>query len=337
MSKNNRHKNPDSDLRKNNEHSNEHFNDHSGRTGFIPGSLSLIFLSAAMILAVIMTAGCTGSSSGDISDNITPDIINKTAVNGTNATDYSGNITGTDNSSENSTAVSGDELSGTEWLVTSYMGVGSGLNEVPEGIDATLTFVNESILGGNSGCNSYSADYNSNDGEFKTGIIALTEMYCTDATMQFENDYLELLQNGSSIEISADNLVISDEDGNVILTLLPFTLEGGSWELTSMNNGKGAVVSLPENIGITLEFSDEKASGNAGCNNYFSAYAIDEDFGIEFSAIGSTKMYCDEDIMVYESSYLKNLESVSRYYFNGKSLTFRDDDGKTLMTFVKSG
>jgi heat shock protein HslJ len=177
-------------------------------------------------------------------------------------------------------------------------------------------------------------------------------MYCTDATMQFENDFLELLQNGRSIEISAEKLLISDEDGNLTLIFSPFTLEGSSWELTSMNNGMGAVVSLPENTGITIEFSDGKASGNSGCNNYFSAYTMGEDFGIEFSATGSTEMYCDEDIMVYESAYLKNcdedimvyesaylknLESVSRYYFNGRSLTFRDDNNKNVMTFVKSG
>jgi heat shock protein HslJ len=336
MSRNNLHKNPDSSVR-----NNEHSENYSGRKRFIPGSLSLVLLSAAMILAVIMTAGCTGSSAGDISDNITPGNIDGTAVNGSNATDDSGNITGTDNSPENctgnSTALSADDLLGTEWILLSYTGSSGMMNNATAELTGTLTFVNESILGGNSGCNSYSADYTATDGEFKTGIIALTQMYCTDATMQFENDFLELLQNGRSIEISAEKLLISDEDGNLTLIFSPFTLEGSSWELTSMNNGMGAVVSLPENTGITIEFSDGKASGNSGCNNYFSAYTMGEDFGIEFSATGSTEMYCDEDIMVYESAYLKNLESVSRYYFNGRSLTFRDDNNKNVMTFVKSG
>ena len=328
-----RNKNPDSDLREYNEHS----ENYSGRTGFIPGRFSLMLLSAVMVLAVLMTAGCTGNDRGDLSDNTSPGKINGNAVNSSEITDDSGKIAGSEKGPDNATAVSGDALCGTEWLLTSYMKVGGGLTEVPAGLTPTLTFVNDSILGGNSGCNSYSADYTAIDGDFKTGIVILTEMYCTDATMQFENDYLELLQKGRSAGISADNLVISDEDGNVILIFSPFTLSGSLWELTSMNDGKGAVVSLPENIGITLEFSDDKASGNAGCNNYFSAYTIGEDFGIEFSDIGSTKMYCEENVMVYESAYLENLKSVSRYYFNGKSLNFRDNEGKTLMTFAKSG
>ncbi|UUX92438.1 META domain-containing protein [Methanoplanus endosymbiosus] len=352
MSKKNRNKNPDSYVRNNYDHS----EDYSGRTGFNKGRLSFILFSSVMVLAVLMTAGCTGNSAGGASDitvtgggNGTADNSGGTTDNSedsadsginseiTDGSDGSGKITESEYVTENVTAVSGDELSGTDWLLTSYMGVNGGMNEVPEGIDATLTFVNESILGGNSGCNSYSADYKAKDGVFKTGIIVFTAMYCTDATMEFENDYLELLQKGSSAVMSDGKLVISDEEGGVLLNFLPFKISGSSWELISMNDGKEAVLSLPENIGITLEFSDDKASGNAGCNNYFSSYSTDEYFGIEFSAIGSTRMYCEEAVMVYESAYLKNLESVSRYYFNGKSLIFRDDDGKTLMTFVKSG
>lgn len=321
MSRKNQKRNPDSDVRKNKIYS----ENYSGILGINIGSLSLILILAVMVLAVIITAGCTGNGAGDVPDD-------------SGDMGYDDKITGSENGPENATSLSGYDLSGTGWFLTSYMkSSGEMTTEVPLGAGATLTFVNDSILGGNSGCNSYSADYTAEDGEFKTGIVVLTAMYCTDATMEFEDNYLELLQKGRSIGMSADNLIISDENGNVILTFSPFVLSGSSWELTSMNDGKEAVVSLPENIGITIEFSDDKASGNAGCNNYFSSYSTGEDFGIEFSAIGSTKMYCEENIMVYESAYLKNLELVSEYDFNGKSLVLRDNDGKILMTFAKSG
>ena len=95
----------------------------------------------------------------------------------------------------------------------------------------------------------------------------------------------------------------------------------GNWILKS---GVGAEL-LP-NTKITAEFKDGRLSGNAGCNQYFTGYMvepIDSTCGkIEIGQIGSTLIFCREEINGQERSYFQALGQVSEYNLTDEGLVF---------------
>lgn len=80
------------------------------------------------------------------------------------------------------------------------------------------------------------------------------------------------------------------------------------WQLKSID-GKDAVASnynsgLPEATFTT----DNKISGNGGCNRYSGSYNLNEEGGINMSEFISTKMFCPG---TGEAEYLKALNTVN--------------------------
>ncbi len=93
----------------------------------------------------------------------------------------------------------------------------------------------------------------------------------------------------------------------------------GNWILKS-----GVGVQLLPNTKITAEFKDGKLSGHGGCNQYFAGYKVeklDKTSGkIQIGNIGSTKIFCSEEINAQESSYFQALEQVSEYNLTDQGL-----------------
>jgi len=79
-----------------------------------------------------------------------------------------------------------------------------------------------------------------------------------------------------------------------------------NWELTTIN-GKAAD-STNYNSGLPVAYfsTDNKITGNGGCNRYNGSYNINEEGGINISQMASTKMFCPGE---GEGEYLKALES----------------------------
>lgn len=83
----------------------------------------------------------------------------------------------------------------------------------------------------------------------------------------------------------------------------------------------------------TLVIEQNRISGNAGCNNYFSDANIDPTTR-NFSAqnIGSTRKMCND--MSTETSYLEILPKVNRYVVTETTLELYKDN-LLLLKFVK--
>ncbi len=75
----------------------------------------------------------------------------------------------------------------------------------------------------------------------------------------------------------------------------------------------------------TLVIEQNKISGNAGCNNYFSDITIDTSAG-NFIAknIGSTRKLCKN--MTSETSYLSVLKEVNKYVVTESTLELYKDN-----------
>ena len=74
----------------------------------------------------------------------------------------------------------------------------------------------------------------------------------------------------------------------------------------------------------TLVIEQNRISGNAGCNNYFSEATIDTSAG-NFSAknIGSTRKMCNN--MITETAYLEVLPKVNKYVVTESTLELYKD------------
>ena len=75
----------------------------------------------------------------------------------------------------------------------------------------------------------------------------------------------------------------------------------------------------------TLVIEQNRISGNAGCNNYFSEATIDTSAG-NFSAknIGSTRKMCNN--MTAETSYISVLQEVNKYVVTENTLELYKDN-----------
>lgn len=83
----------------------------------------------------------------------------------------------------------------------------------------------------------------------------------------------------------------------------------------------------------TLNIENNKISGNAGCNNYFSDITLASDSGSFVAGnIGSTKKACEN--MSVENNFLQMLSSANKYVVNGTNLELYKD-GLLLLKFNK--
>jgi heat shock protein HslJ len=104
----------------------------------------------------------------------------------------------------------------------------------------------------------------------------------------------------------------------------------GEWKLQQINGEDVSTLLKP----ITLNFNSAEngISGYAGCNRYFSTYTI-HDTTLKFTAIGSTKMFC-ENGMAIEEKFILTLAGIESFKIEGGKLTLFDN-GREVLEFVQ--
>jgi len=86
---------------------------------------------------------------------------------------------------------------------------------------------------------------------------------------------------------------------------------------------------------LNLAIKDETAgkfSADMGCNSMFGQATFKTNDMVQFSAIGSTMMYCDQN-MDLEKAFIENLPKMTKYKVEGQYLTLSAPSGE-LMKFV---
>jgi heat shock protein HslJ len=105
-------------------------------------------------------------------------------------------------------------------------------------------------------------------------------------------------------------------------------LDGTEWGLVEMNGE-----SIPEDVEITIAFSEGQISGQSACNRYFAGYE-QEGNTLTFEPAGNSNMYC-EGLMDFEADYLQTLSEVKSFESSADTMTLKNESGEAILVFRK--
>jgi heat shock protein HslJ/uncharacterized protein YraI len=230
-------------------------------------------------------------------------------------------------------APAGSALAGTSWIMSS-------LNGALPVADTTVTLQlgEDGSASGSDGCNRYWTTYEQ-DGQNLTfrQPMAGSMMACEKQVMAQATEYQAALAQVTSFMMSARQLVLL-AGNDIVLTYIADaqTLDGTAWSVVNYNNGRQAVVGLLEGTEITLNFDKIDLNGNAGCNNYFAGYEVQNNH-IVINPPGSTMMFCEapQGVMTQEAAYLAALETAATWKVEGDQLWLRTAEDAIAVIAVK--
>jgi heat shock protein HslJ len=243
---------------------------------------------------------------------------------------------GDDDDDQPATAsVAPTDLAGTKWVLSSYV---ADDEDIDAAAVAALDFgADGSSLSGTTGCNGVGGTYTQDGSNLTINLGPMTLVACTDdATTAQERGIVDGLPRVASFTATGQ-LALLDDKGAALLIYDPNTagLEGTSWTATGVNNGSGGVEATTLTATISAAFAPDGAlSGFAGCNQYNAGYATSGSDGLTISNVATTRKACAEDVMTLESQYTAALSKVTTYSISGVTLTLRDADGATQVTFT---
>lgn len=119
--------------------------------------------------------------------------------------------------------------------------------------------------------------------------------------------------------------------GGVIGGPAASALWGTAWRLEDLDG-----TPVLERVEATLEFPETgRAAGNGSCNRFFATVAISGE-SISFSAIGATRMACEEAVGMQEAKYLSALQNAERFTLAGSTLSIHCKGMEQPLRFVRT-
>jgi heat shock protein HslJ len=110
----------------------------------------------------------------------------------------------------------------------------------------------------------------------------------------------------------------------------PAGLDGTSWTLTAIRGNPVVAGSS-----VTLEFAQDDASGNGGCNQYRGAFST-EGSTLSIGPTIATKRACaDRAMNAQETAYLEALSHTAKYEISGNRLVLRDAGNGALLEYTR--
>ena len=108
-------------------------------------------------------------------------------------------------------------------------------------------------------------------------------------------------------------------------------IDSNPWVLNGLGIDDGQLITVPEHLELTLQFSDGEASGFGGCNRFFGPYSIDGDT-ISIGPLGRTLAFCPDQAI--EDIYLTALQAATTVEAGDGSLVLTNASGARL-TFAE--
>lgn len=107
------------------------------------------------------------------------------------------------------------------------------------------------------------------------------------------------------------------------------SLAGTDWTLI----GASLDVVVPDQITVTVSFSDDTISGSSGCNQYTGSYTLGQDGALTIGRLATTRMACVPDVGAVEASVLGRLGAVTAVEQVDDELRLLDADGSVVLRF----
>jgi heat shock protein HslJ len=224
-------------------------------------------------------------------------------------------------------------LDGTAWILAALPGRPALTGAAP-----TLAFA-DGRAQGSDGCNRYGLSVAVKGPSITFGPRGMsTQMACSDEVMKQAESFIGALNGARTYRVEAGRLQLLGADGAVLATFAaqPTTLAGTRWQVTGINNGRQALVSLLGGTTVTMAFDTEgRVSGSAGCNQFNARYEA-EGSKIRFLAPAATRKMCPgEGVMAQEQQFLKALEAATTVRLEGSRVEFRDAAGAMQVTATR--
>ena len=111
-------------------------------------------------------------------------------------------------------------LEGSSWQVMSYNNGKGGVTSLIIGTEISANFGEDGQLTGNSGCNSYFAEYETDGDNINIGKAGSTEMACLEpkGVMEQEQLYLAALETADTYKIEAMTMEMRTNEGSLVVT-----------------------------------------------------------------------------------------------------------------------
>ena len=110
-------------------------------------------------------------------------------------------------------------------------------------------------------------------------------------------------------------------------------IEDTKWQLVEVGSEPVSLLDGEKQPHIMLDSTQKKASGFAGCNNFFGGYELDS-ASLKFGPVGSTRMFCPDLQLSLETEVFKALDQTSGWEIKDDVLLLLDG-GDVLAQFTK--
>jgi heat shock protein HslJ len=205
----------------------------------------------------------------------------------------------------------------TSWTVASINGA-----DVVPARPPTMTFSADGQVSGSSGCNQYTASYQTDGNKLTVGSIASTLMLCDGAVGAQEVAFTSGLGGAATWQVNATGDLDIDGSARIVAKTgvaqsapppSPGAALGGTaWNLAEMGGTADFAHIVP-----TIEFgADGSVSGFAGCNTYRGTFTTDGST-LTLSPLAATKIGCQRPASVVEADYLNALSGVTSWEIDG--------------------
>jgi heat shock protein HslJ len=201
----------------------------------------------------------------------------------------------------------------------------------------TLTFLDNGIYSVQADCNQGSGAYTVAGSQLTLQPGPMTRAACPPGSQ--DTVFLRDLGQVATHVFDGENLVLNlrSDSGNMVFSPQPpVSLTGPAWQVLSVNNGRGAVVSVVPETQLDATFGESGiVGGNTGCNTYRGLYTV-TGATIAFGSLITTRRAClSEAAAAQEQAFLAALGASTRYELRGDRLTLRDDAGAAQVDLVR--
>ncbi|MFE2353031.1 META domain-containing protein [Streptomyces parvulus] len=215
----------------------------------------------------------------------------------------------------------GKSITGVQWSIDSVT-VDGTTHKAPD--EARVRIDDGGAAEGSTGCNTFSARADVEDGSVRLSDAMFTEKACAQTPVEFEKSLGRALTTGPlTTESAGDRLTFTTSEGDTVKLSKTedASLYGTEWTVTGPA-GK-------DRTRLTFDPEARTVAGRLPCNR-LNAEATVSDGRITVGAPSTTRMMCEGSLMDAEKRMLSFLKGPVEYRIDQGTLTLTSEDGTTV-------